>query len=99
MNRLATHRLATSGLCAAVLLCAGPVGTAFAQQSYNPPAGREAATTPGGTEGIAGPRNEAEAIRSGDAVAVTPGADGLAVERPVAPMPGEPLVAPPGVRP
>ena len=89
-------RLATYGLCAAALLAAGTGGSASAQQSYNPPAGLDAAAAPGGTEGRAAPRNEAESIRSGDAIAVTPGAGGTVVERP---MPGDPVVVPPGVRP
>lgn len=41
-------------------------------QSLGAPAGRDAATAPGGTEGRAGPRNVDEAIHSGDAVVVTP---------------------------
>ncbi len=42
-------------------------GPALAQ-SVGAPAGRAPATAPGGTEGRAGPGNEREAIRSGDAI-------------------------------
>ncbi|WP_019903500.1 hypothetical protein [Methylobacterium sp. 77] len=63
------------------LLVTGTAAVALAQ-SYGAPSGRDAATAPGGTEGIAGPRNEAEAIRSGDAVPVPPGAGGIPAEEP-----------------
>ena len=53
---------------------------AFAQ-STGAPAGRPAATTPGGTEGMAGPANEEQAIRSGDAIPAPPGA-GIPTEPP-----------------
>ncbi|MCJ2136963.1 hypothetical protein MKK69_23425 [Methylobacterium sp. J-026] len=65
----------------------GAAGAAAAQ-SYTAPAGRDPSTAPGGTEGIAGPRNEAESIRSGDAVAVPPRRGGVAVEEPAGPPPG-----------
>lgn len=80
-----------------VLTLGGLLGTAAAvqAQSYSAPAGREPATAPGGTEGIAGPRNEAEAIRSGDAVAVPPRGEGIPVQDPSAPPPGVPA-PPPG---
>ncbi len=61
---------------------------AAAAQSYSAPAGRDPSTAPGGTEGIAGPRNEAESIRSGDAVEVPPSRGGVAVEEPAVPPPG-----------
>ena len=93
MTRLALYAIF------ATLLAAAPCGPASAQQSYNPPAGLDPAAAPGGTQGLAGPRNEAEAIRSGDAIAVVPGAEGTAVERPMAPVSGEPALTPPGVRP
>lgn len=53
----------------ALALCGviGLAGAALAQ-STGAPAGRDPATAPGGTEGIAGPRNEREAIKSGDAI-------------------------------
>ena len=63
--------------------------TGLAQaQSVGAPAGREPATAPGGTEGMAGPRNEAEAIRSGEAIPVPPGSEGVPV--------GDPAGRPPG---
>ena len=61
---------------------------AASAQSVGAPAGRDPATAPGGTEGIAGPRNEVEAIRSGDAVEVAPRRDGIAIEGPSVPPPG-----------
>lgn len=61
-------------------------GTASAQ-STGAPAGREPATAPGGTEGIAGPRNAAEAIRSGDAVPVNPRGPAATGTVPTAPVP------------
>lgn len=65
----------------------GAAGAASAQ-SYGAPAGRDPATAPGGTEGIAGPRNEGESIRSGDAVEVAPSRGGIATEGRAAPPPG-----------
>lgn len=65
----------------------GTAGTACAQ-SYGAPAGRDPSTAPGGTEGIAGPRNEAESIRSGDAVEVARSRDGIATTGPAVPPPG-----------
>lgn len=85
MTRL-TPRLALVAGLACIL--AGP---ALAQGGTGAPAGMEAATAPGGTEGRAGPRNEAEAIRSGDAIPVPPG-EGIPVER--APM-DAPMAPPP----
>ncbi|MBE7248906.1 MAG: hypothetical protein INR63_28510, partial [Actinomycetospora chiangmaiensis] len=64
MRRMVMVAMALGGLL-------GTAATAQAQ-SFSAPAGRDPATAPGGTEGIAGPRNEAEAIRSGDAVVVPP---------------------------
>nr|WP_246102300.1 hypothetical protein [Methylobacterium terricola] len=72
----------------AVLAAVVPAAPALAQ-SVGAPAGSDPATAPGGTEGIAGPRNEAEAIRSGDVVPVPPNRaiavdeTRLPVERPV----------------
>lgn len=60
------------------LVCGGPASA----QSVGAPAGRDPATAPGGTEGIAGPRNETNAIRDGDAVAVPPGPGGVDAEAP-----------------
>ncbi|WP_264048117.1 hypothetical protein [Methylobacterium flocculans] len=77
-------------------LSLGLAGPALAQ-SVGAPAGMEGATAPGGTEGRAGARNEAEAIRSGDAIPVPPRAGGLPVEgRPVesVPSPGAAPTAP-----
>jgi hypothetical protein len=53
----------------ALALCTllGLTGSALAQ-SVGAPAGSDPATAPGGTEGIAGPRNEREAERRGDAI-------------------------------
>lgn len=59
---LRSTRLLILTLC----LTGGLAGAASAQ-SVGAPAGREAATAPGGTIGKAGPRNRMEAIRSGDA--------------------------------
>ncbi|KQP16695.1 hypothetical protein [Methylobacterium sp. Leaf93] len=58
----------------ALALCGlfGLTGAALAQGT-GAPAGRDPATAPGGTEGIAGPQNEREAIRSGDAIAAPRG--------------------------
>jgi len=85
------------GMMMGVLALGGLLGTAATAQaqSYGAPAGRDPATAPGGTEGIAGPRNAAEAIRSGDAVAVPPRGDGIPVQDPPAPPPGVPA-PPPG---
>ncbi len=44
------------------------LGGAALAQSTGAPAGIDPATAPGGTEGIAGARNEREAVRSGDAI-------------------------------
>ncbi len=57
-----------------IIALAGVLATTVgaAAQSVGAPAGRDPATAPGGTEGIAGPRNTSEAIRSGDAIAVSP---------------------------
>ncbi|MHC2002608.1 hypothetical protein ACYQR9_19490 [Methylobacterium sp. CM6241] len=71
-----------------VTLAAGLViasASLAAAQSYGAPSGRDAATAPGGTEGVAGPRNEAEAIRSGDAVPVPQGAGGIRADEPKVP--------------
>ena len=65
---------------AAACLVLGLGGTALAQ-STGAPAGRDPATAPGGTTGAAGQRNEAEAIRSGDAIPTVPGV-GVAVPAP-----------------
>lgn len=75
----------------------GAASLASAQQSVGAPAGRDPATAPGGTEGIAGPRNEREAIRSGDAVPVAPGRSGIpnAVEAVPPPGTASPALAPP----
>ena len=48
-------------------------------QGTGAPAGMEPATAPGGTEGRSGMRNEAEAIRDGEAVRV-PRGEGIPVE-------------------
>ncbi|SFM33136.1 hypothetical protein [Methylobacterium pseudosasicola] len=72
-----------------ILALCGLLGTAGAAsaQSYGAPAGRDPSTAPGGTEGLAGPRNEAESIRSGDAVEVAPNRGGVAIEEPALPPP------------
>ncbi|GLS42783.1 hypothetical protein GCM10007884_07680 [Methylobacterium brachythecii] len=72
------------------------MGPALAQ-STGAPAGSEPATAPGGTEGIAGARNEREAIRSGDAIPAPRG-----VGEPAPPPPGAVVVPdqpPPAPRP
>ena len=68
--------LLTLSLCGALSL----PGMALAQSSTGAPAGRDPATAPGGTEGIAGPCNEGEAVRDGDTVAVPPGRGGVEVD-------------------
>lgn len=68
-------------------------GPALAQ-SFGAPAGMEGATAPGGTEGRAGARNEAEAIRSGDAIPVPPRAGGIPVEERPMPAPDAPMTPP-----
>lgn len=60
---------------------------AASAQSTGAPAGREPATAPGGTKGIAGQRNAAEAIRSGDAVPVNPRGPAATGTVPAARMP------------
>lgn len=72
---------------------AGPV----LAQSVGAPAGIDGATAPGGTEGRAGPRNEAEAIRSGDAIPVPPSAGGIPAEG--VPVPSREAPANPPPRP
>ncbi|WP_378972594.1 hypothetical protein [Methylobacterium komagatae] len=71
-------RTLTLTLAPTLALC-GLLATAAAAnaQSVGAPAGRDPATAPGGTEGLAGPRNTAEAIRSGDAIPVAPRTDGI----------------------
>jgi hypothetical protein len=81
-------------LAGAVALLA-PTLAAHAQ-SVGAPAGREPATAPGGTEGLAGARNEGEAIRSGDAIPVPPG---RAVTPPPPGTAPEAVVPPPPARP
>ena len=49
------------------------LGSAALAQSTGAPAGLDPATAPGGTEGIAGPRNERDAIKSGDAISAPRG--------------------------
>ena len=73
-------------------------GSALAQ-SQTAPAGREPATAPGGTTGLAGPRNVDEAIRDGDALpAATPLADPRATTGSVTPAPVD-APPPPAPRP
>lgn len=69
MARTLTLTLAICGLLA--------TAAAANAQSVGAPAGRDPATAPGGTEGLAGPRNTTEAIRSGDAIPVAPRTDGI----------------------
>jgi hypothetical protein len=83
MHKLTRSALAPLGLLGGLLIALP--GAALAQGSVGAPAGTEPAATPGGTEGRAGPRNEQEAIRSGDAIPVPPGARGAPVEPPPAP--------------
>ncbi|MGU3362653.1 hypothetical protein ACLBWX_20195 [Methylobacterium sp. M6A4_1b] len=73
-----------------LVLSLGLAGPVLAQ-SFGAPAGMEGATAPGGTEGRAGPRNEAEAIRSGEAIPVPPTAGGVPAED----MPARGTEAPP----
>jgi hypothetical protein len=78
MPKLTRSALAPWGLIGGLLIALP--GAALAQGSVGAPAGTDPAATPGGTEGRAGPRNEREAIRSGDAIPVPPGASGVPVE-------------------
>lgn len=71
------------------LVILGSLGVALQSGSVSargmgasPPAGLAPATAPGGTQGIAGPRNTAEAIQSGQAYAVRPIGSGIRVYRP-----------------
>jgi len=48
----------------------------------SPPAGLAPATAPGGTKGIAGPRNVDEALRSGQAYTFRPDVGGIRAYRP-----------------
>ncbi|TXM65868.1 hypothetical protein [Methylobacterium sp. WL120] len=66
-------------------------GPAFAQ-STGAPAGSDPATAPGGTEGLAGPRNEMNAVRDGDAVPVPPRTGGIEGDTPPS---GERMPPPP----
>ena len=59
------------GVTAAALAWSG-AALALSGAAPTPPGGQLPATAPGGTEGIAGPRNVDEAIRSGNAYAVRP---------------------------
>nr|WP_282104063.1 hypothetical protein [Methylobacterium sp. 37f] len=80
-------------LITVLTLSLGLAGVALAQGA-GAPAGMDAATAPGGTEGRAGPRNEAEAFRSGDAIPVPPRAGGIAAESmPAESMPAESMPA------
>jgi hypothetical protein len=55
-------------------------GGAASAQSVGAPAGRDPATAPGGTQGLAGPRNVERAVRRGDAVRAPKGV-GIRVTR------------------
>lgn len=95
-NRKVHHmRLITTAVLGLWAL-AGLGGAAFAQGSTGAPAGSPGATAPGGTEGAAAVPNEQEAIGSGDAIPVAPGA-GVPVE--TAPPPAEERRLPPPPRP
>lgn len=59
------------GLVAAALVWSGSA-LALSGASPTPPGGQLAATAPGGTEGLAGPRNVSEAVRSGHAYPSAP---------------------------
>ena len=83
-------RIAT--LTALTLLAGLAAGGSALAQSTGAPAGRDPATAPGGTEGRAGPRNEMNAVRDGDAVPAPPQAGG--VENDPAPS-GERMRPPP----
>lgn len=91
----------TATLLLAASLTSG-LGVSANAQSTGAPAGREPATAPGGTTGLAGPRNEAEAIRSGGAIEVQPSAGAVPVpDSVVTGAPGTPMDAPtaPATRP
>ena len=71
MTRFTTRATATLVLAAGLAAVSGP---AFARGgNLTPPAGQLAATAPGGTEGLAGPGNVDEAVRSGRAYGGTRG--------------------------
>ena len=59
------------GTAAAALVWSGSA-LALSGGAPTPPGGQLAATAPGGTEGLAGPRNVNEAVRSGHAYPVAP---------------------------
>ncbi|MGU3537715.1 hypothetical protein [Methylobacterium sp. A54F] len=83
-----------AGLAALCLAATGASGSALARGgSYTPPAGQAAATAPGGTQGLAGPRNVSEAVRSGQAIGVPRRPDRGGFPRPGERAPG---VVPPG---
>lgn len=79
-------------LSALTLVAGLALGGSALAQSTGAPAGRDPATAPGGAEGLAGPRNEMNAVRDGDAVPVPPRAGGIENE---APQPGERMPPPP----
>ncbi len=60
-----------SGAVAAVLVWSGSA-LAFSGAAPTSPGGQLPATAPGGAEGLAGPRNVEEAVRSGHAYPATP---------------------------
>lgn len=82
----------------ALLATLGLGGAALAQSSTGAPAGRDPATAPGGTKGIAGPGNVDEAVRSGDAAPASP-APGVTEMAPPPAPPVEPAAPPVVVRP
>ncbi len=75
MPKLTQSALAPWGLLGGLLIALP--GAALAQGSVGAPAGTDPATAPGGTEGRAGPRNEREAIESGNAVPVPRSTEGI----------------------
>lgn len=66
--------LSTALLGAVALAASSGAALALSGASPTPPAGQPAATAPGGTQGLAGPRNVSDAIRGGQAIGVPPGA-------------------------
>ncbi|UMY19042.1 hypothetical protein MMB17_07020 [Methylobacterium organophilum] len=59
--------LAGAGASLAAGLTLSPDGASARGGSFTPPGGQLAATAPGGTQGLAGPRNVSEASRGGHA--------------------------------
>lgn len=62
------ERITTMRSTILIPLALGLLSGGASAQSVGAPAGRDPVTAPGGTQGVAGPRNVQRAIRQGDAV-------------------------------